>query len=602
MKFLPALSLLVVIHTKSLASHYQIDSLQQLLPSLKDTARVSALNQLAFKLKFNNPQGAEQYAREAIRYAEDLRYYRGMAHGYQVLGISQDVRGQFREAITSYEKGLNIMTTHNVDDIPLVLSLHNVLGIAYYHQGNYNDALKIYLELVPAFEKRGDRDRLGKVLLNIGLVHHDQRNYDAALAYYAKSLEMAEAVHDAVVAGRAANNMGIVYKETERYADAIRYFNLSLAKKKTTADLQGTGSTLTNLGTTFKRLGNYSTALQYLDSAETIKKRLDDQPGLVIINDARAEIFITQGRLREAEALAFRNLSAVEPMGGENTILVYGRLYELFKAKGDFKNALYWHERCTHYNDSLFNETKSKQLAELQTLFEVSKKEKEIAVLEKSRQRDAFAKKVLIVSLVGLAGIAISVGYLIWFRARKRHQVHELELRLQQNMIENGRLRELELRKEIDFKNKSLASYTMNFVQKSELMEELRKNIKRIDSAEPETRKRLASLCRLIENSYHVDREWEDFKLRFENVHENFFKHLRTHCPELTNGDLRLCALLKLNMNMKEAARVLGISPESVKTARYRLRKKLNLGGDENLVEFIQNIQHEDPEGSRAVA
>ncbi len=46
-------------------------------------------------------------------------------------------------------------------------------------------------------------------------------------------------------------------------------------------------------------------------------------------------------------------------------------------------------------------------------------------------------------------------------------------------------------------------------------------------------------------------------------------------------------------MNLKEAAIIMGISPESVKTARYRLRKKLGLEREDNLIEYILSIEKE---------
>ena len=60
--------------------------------------------------------------------------------------------------------------------------------------------------------------------------------------------------------------------------------------------------------------------------------------------------------------------------------------------------------------------------------------------------------------------------------------------------------------------------------------------------------------------------------------------------PDLGNADLKLCALLKLNLNTKESANILGISQESVKTARYRVRKKLNLAREDNLVSYLMAI------------
>ena len=75
-------------------------------------------------------------------------------------------------------------------------------------------------------------------------------------------------------------------------------------------------------------------------------------------------------------------------------------------------------------------------------------------------------------------------------------------------------------------------------------------------------------------------------------MHDGFFKDLKQAFPEVSNAELKLCALLRLNMNLKESAKILGIAVDSVKTARYRLRKKLGLKTEDNLVDFL--IQFEN--------
>ena len=71
-----------------------------------------------------------------------------------------------------------------------------------------------------------------------------------------------------------------------------------------------------------------------------------------------------------------------------------------------------------------------------------------------------------------------------------------------------------------------------------------------------------------------------------------FAKILKDYKPDLSNYELKLCALIRLNLNMKEMATILGISAESVKTARYRLRKKLALSREENLIDFIMTLEN----------
>ncbi len=80
------------------------------------------------------------------------------------------------------------------------------------------------------------------------------------------------------------------------------------------------------------------------------------------------------------------------------------------------------------------------------------------------------------------------------------------------------------------------------------------------------------------------------FKLYFEQINESFFDKLKKINPALTGNDYKLCALIKLNMSVKEMASVLNISADSLKNGRYRLKKKLKLGRDEDMNSMIRNI------------
>src|SRR5699024_7119713 len=94
-----------------------------------------------------------------------------------------------------------------------------------------------------------------------------------------------------------------------------------------------------------------------------------------------------------------------------------------------------------------------------------------------------------------------------------------------------------------------------------------------------------------VDYSFSLDQDWEQFRLYFEEVHTGFLDALKKQYPELTANELRLSALVKLSLTSKEIATILGITPDSVKTARYRLRKKLGMKTEENLTEFMMNIE-----------
>ncbi|MBL0048052.1 MAG: hypothetical protein IPP32_08165 [Bacteroidetes bacterium] len=99
------------------------------------------------------------------------------------------------------------------------------------------------------------------------------------------------------------------------------------------------------------------------------------------------------------------------------------------------------------------------------------------------------------------------------------------------------------------------------------------------------------SLTKLINKGLNHDKEWTDFNSHFESINKNFYARLKQSYPDISPNDLRICALIKLNLSTKEMAGILNISPDSVKTARYRLRKKLQLNTEDNLTDFILNLK-----------
>ena len=83
---------------------------------------------------------------------------------------------------------------------------------------------------------------------------------------------------------------------------------------------------------------------------------------------------------------------------------------------------------------------------------------------------------------------------------------------------------------------------------------------------------------------------WREFESRFESVYESFYDKLNKLFPDITPGEKKLCALLRLNLTSKEIAAITFQNSQSVDMARYRLRKKMNLKQDENLVDMLLNL------------
>jgi DNA-binding CsgD family transcriptional regulator len=182
----------------------------------------------------------------------------------------------------------------------------------------------------------------------------------------------------------------------------------------------------------------------------------------------------------------------------------------------------------------------------------------------------------------------------------KRHQhriheklQHEKEEFLKQEAFANEQhiinIKNEQLQADLAGKSRELANSAMNLVYKNELLQKISEEIAHLKDS---TGKKLADdqmrrIQKVIDEGMNDERDWNIFEKSFNEAHENFFKKLKSGHPDLVPNDLKLCAYLRMNMSSKEMASLLNISLRGVEIRRYRLRKKLNLDHDKNLVEFL---------------
>lgn len=151
------------------------------------------------------------------------------------------------------------------------------------------------------------------------------------------------------------------------------------------------------------------------------------------------------------------------------------------------------------------------------------------------------------------------------------------------------RVQEAKLQDEIQFKNQELAATTFHLLQKSEIIHNTSEQLVEISQVctDEQVRRAITGVIRELTQPDQIDRDWEVFAQRFDQVHAHFLRRLKERFPQITPKDQKLCAYLRLNLSSKEIAPLLGISVRSVEVSRYRLRRKLDLDSEENLTEFL---------------
>ena len=140
--------------------------------------------------------------------------------------------------------------------------------------------------------------------------------------------------------------------------------------------------------------------------------------------------------------------------------------------------------------------------------------------------------------------------------------------------------------------NEQLAALVTQQTQKTTLIRNLKKGLKTIEKKDKteEVKKGIGQLIRMIDLDASMENNWDQISLYFDKANQDFLKRLSNKYPSLTPKDHKLCAYLRLNLSTKDIAPLMNISVRGVEISRYRLRKKLELEYEQNLVEFLGKI------------
>lgn len=197
------------------------------------------------------------------------------------------------------------------------------------------------------------------------------------------------------------------------------------------------------------------------------------------------------------------------------------------------------------------------------------------------------------ISLYAVIIALLLIGYNSFYKRKLKRQRKTLEkenkrlleiqeLEAQKEII---RLKNKQLQKDIEGKNRELAVATMSTLKRNEFLNTIKAELETV-KGETKTKQLIKSINARLKNND----DWEYFKKAFDNTDQPLFSQLKEAHPSLTKNDLKLCAYLRLNLSSKEIAPLLNISVHSVEIKRYRLRKKMRLERKQGIVEYIMTF------------
>jgi len=275
------------------------------------------------------------------------------------------------------------------------------------------------------------------------------------------------------------------------------------------------------------------------------------------------------------------------------------------------------------YSDSVVNLSYVSALADADARYrnEIGLRENAELELDNSRlQSDAFRRGAVAAIFIGLF-MLLSLSFFWYYKIRKKNAAlmgtkldneklrnqrilaeklqHEEQLKRAEiehtlSVKEKERLsaarqlaaeRAERLNFELEQKEKELGGYAVQQLKHQQELEELKERIKK-DLNNEDTSAIIDKHFRTVERAS----SWKEFQLRMESVHPTFNKQLARLHANLTANEKKLCGLIRMNLTIKQIAKLLNNSPDSVNKARYRLRKKLGLSHEQSLFAYLESL------------
>jgi DNA-binding CsgD family transcriptional regulator len=248
------------------------------------------------------------------------------------------------------------------------------------------------------------------------------------------------------------------------------------------------------------------------------------------------------------------------------------------EAVGNHKEALESYRKAVLYMDTISRLTDIENLRKTEFQINFEQKQAELQLLQEKKKRG----DILIFGLVGIT-IALIVVFIVIIRLIAKRRRREKEI---------AALKQEQVEKELESTEKEMRTMLSNLIEKNALIEQLTEEIHQFQESpeQPVSDEKLKMLDKLQSFTLLTDDDWLEFKKLFEKLNPTFFNKVLSHSPDLTNAEIRLITLIKLNLSNLEMSRALGISPDSVRKTSLRLRKKLNMELHEELVKFILSL------------
>ncbi|MBD0822466.1 tetratricopeptide repeat protein [Aestuariibaculum marinum] len=423
----------------------KLDSLQQALQLVtNDSLRVKILKDISWEYLNNrsNIPLAKKYIDSFSKLSSQSHIEWGQYLARYQYGVLERQKGNYDVALNHFNVYLEFAKKNN-DSIQIANTQYQQ-ALIYDYRGQYDKSLKIYHRIHKIYQNAGDEYSAANILNSLGEILKRSNRIEEALENYNQALSIFTRLRAKADMANCLYNIGTTYQLQKDYSKALAYLNKALLLDEDTGSLWGMAYDYEAIGEVYKLQGDYRKALDVHLKTLEIRQGLNQKRELSAIYVQIGQDYLKLSQNKKAEEYFLKALDLAEEVGATTELVnVYSGLSQLYGETQDYQKALDFNKKLIAVKDSLFNETKSKQIEELQERFNTEKKEAAILALEQDAEiQNLKLKRQTVFRNIFIA--IILLGALLTFLLIRRYKFKQ---RVRLELIERRRQIEEEQQK-----------------------------------------------------------------------------------------------------------------------------------------------------------
>ena len=406
--------------------------------SIHDSIKIKLFGDIAWEYMGSDMNKSLEFANKELNLSIKLKREADIAQSESDIGSIYNRKSIFDTALIHYNKALNLRLKLKQDI--KVAGIYTNIATVLMRQSKFEEALSINFKSLKIFENEKDELKQAISLGNIGNLYYELEQNKPAEQFYRKSLALARKTNHVMTIGNDLVNIGGLKFEygvqfdklvnAQELDSALIYFNEAETVLTTINATYNLAAVYNNIGRIYTIKQNHKKALDYYEKALKAREILEDKYG----------IGLSYINLAETERLLGNDTKSIDYLIKASDIFLslknylnlkqaYAKLADAYEIKKDYPASLKYYQLYASYKDSIYNENNAKQMAEMQTKYDVEKKDLELAKNKaeiETKEKQAYIKNIVIIAIVILMLLLAIVGFL-FYRKKQIEQQAKLD-------------------------------------------------------------------------------------------------------------------------------------------------------------------------------